>query len=394
MFSARRTTIRHDIAGSASAAGKHACRDAVEGAIADLGQEAGLVLIFTAGEIDAAAAAAEAKAAAGAAHVAGMGGTGTIGAPGLLKAGCSAMAFSASLWSGVGVVEAGDSRAAGRDATAEALAAIDDAPHGVVLLFVDSESGDQSEFVAGAYTVAGGRIPLAGGAAGGAARARFADGRALSSGIVAVAIGSTAPIGVGVAHGCVARGAPSIVTRSEGPNVLELDGRPADVVYFEKLGVDAVDLSDEEFDALAMVHPVAEPELSGAVRPRYVRARARDGGLVCATAIERNAAVVVCDQTPETIVESARVAAADAVSQLDGAAEAAVVFDCAARSAWFCGPVAAALAERELESMAAGFGEPVPSLAGAYTRGEIGRARGAKGDRNHSVVVTAFGAPD
>jgi hypothetical protein len=267
-------------------------------------------------------------------------------------------------------------------------------PHGVVMLFVDSESGDQAEFVAGAYAVAGGRIPLAGGAAGGAARARFVDGRALSSGIVAVAIGSSAPIGVGVAHGCVARGAPSIVTRSDGPNVLELDGRPAELVYLEKLGVDGVDLDDEEFEALAMVHPLAEPELSGAVRPRYVRTRAPGGGLVCATGIERNAAVAVCDQTPETIVESARAAAEDAVSQLDGHAEAAVVFDCAARSAWFQGPIAAALARRELDALSAGFGQPAPSLAGAYTRGEIGRARGAKGDRNHSVIVTAFSTPD
>ena len=70
--------------------------------------------------------------------------------------------------------------------------------------------------------------------------------------------------------------------------------------------------------------------------------------------------------------------------------EAAVVFDCAARSAWFGG----ALAQRELEALVAAFGEPAPALAGVFTRGEIGRARGAKGDRNHSVVVAAFSAPD
>jgi PAS domain S-box-containing protein len=36
-----------------------------------------------------------------------------------------------------------------REATAEALAGIDDCPHAVVLLLVDSESGDQAEVVAG-----------------------------------------------------------------------------------------------------------------------------------------------------------------------------------------------------------------------------------------------------
>jgi hypothetical protein len=394
MSPASRTDISYRVAGSASAAGSHACRNAVESAIAALGGEAGLVLIFSSGDADPDATASEAQEAAGGALVAGMTGTGVIDGRGLLKSGCSAIAFSSSLSTGIGAVEAGDSRRAGSDATAEALAAVDDAAHRVLLLFVDSESGDQAESIAGAYAVAGGRIPLAGGAAGGLERARFANGRALSGGVVAVAIGSRAPIGVGVAHGCVARGAPSIVTRSEGPNVVQLDGRPAETVYLEKLGVDGVDLDDREFETLAMVHPLAEPELSGALRPRYVRARSADGTLVCATSIERNAAVAVCDQEPRAIIRSARTAVEDAVSQLQGPAEAALVFDCAARSAWFRGPLAAALAERELDSLSAAFGEPAPALGGVFTRGEIGRARGAKADRNHSVVVTAFSTAD
>jgi hypothetical protein len=319
-----------------------------------------------------------------------MTGTVAIGADGLVDTGCSAIAFSSSMPTGVGASQSGDPRAAGREATTKALATIGDAPHAIVLLFVDSEAGDQAEIVAGAYAVAGGTVPLAGGAAGGAARARFAEGRALSDGVVAVAIGSTTPIGVGIAHGCVPRGAPSIVTRSDGPKVIQLDGRPAQDVYFERLGVDGADLGESEFNALSMVHPLAEPELSGAVRPRYVRARTADGGLVCATTIERNAAVEICDQTPATIVRSAGAAVEDAVSQLARPADAALVFDCAGRSAWF----GSALAERELEAVSAAFGDPAPSLAGACTRGEIGRVRGAKGDRNHSVVVAAFGTPD
>ena len=68
------------------------------------------------------------------------------------------------------------------------------------------------------------------------------------------------------------------MTRSEGPKVIQLDGRPAQDVYFERLGVDGADLGESEFNALSMVHPLAEPELSGAVRPRYVRAHTADGG--------------------------------------------------------------------------------------------------------------------
>jgi hypothetical protein len=394
MYPAGRTSTRDRVAASASAEGGDSCAEAVERAVADLGREPGLVLLFTAGDVDPDASVRDAQVAAGGAQVAGMTGTGAFGADEPLKTGCSAVALSSSFSTGVSAVEAQDPRAAGREATAAALAETRDAPHAAVLLFVDSETGDQAEVVAGAYEVAGGRIPLAGGAAGGPNRARFADGRALSSGVVAVAIGASSPIGVGLAHSCVARGAPSIVTRSEGPNVVQLDGRPAEAVYLEKLGVVDGDLDDEAFEKLAMVHPLAEPELGGGLQPRYVRARAADGVLECATSIEENAAVIVCGQTPETIVDSACTAAEDAVSGLEGPAEAAVAFVCAARSVWFQGPAAAGLARRELSALAGAFGEPAPSLAGVYTRGEIGRSRGATGDRNYSVVVAAFGAAD
>jgi hypothetical protein len=390
MFPATRHDTSDRAAAAASATGPSACAEAVERAVATLGATPGLVLFFPAGDVDPERAASDAREAAGGARVAGMTGTAAIADDGLVATGCSAVAFASSFSAGVGAAHAAGPAATGRRATAEALATTEDSLHRVVLLFVDSESGDQAEVVAGAYAAAGGDVPLAGGAAGGRSRARFADGRALTDGVVAVAIGSNRPIGVGIAHGCIPRGGPSIVTRADGPNVIHLDGRPAQDVYFEKLGIDGDEIDDDEFEVLAMVHPLAEPELSGAVRPRYLRARGPDGALVCATRLERNAAVEICDQTADTIVESARAAVADAVSELDGPAEAAVVFDCAARAAWLGGAIAA----REHGALTGAFGNASPCLAGACTRGEIGRARGAKGDRNHSVVVAAFSAPD
>src|SRR4029453_224419 len=156
-----------------------------------------------AGEVDPDAVAAEAQEAAAGALVAGMTGTASIGKDGLVEAGCSAIAFSATLRAGVGRADTGDPRTVGRDATAQAVAALDDAPYGVVLLFVDSAAGG--------------------------------PGGAVSDGVVACAIGSSTPIGVGVAHGCVPRGVPSIVTRSEGPRVIQLDGRPGRDVTSAKL---------------------------------------------------------------------------------------------------------------------------------------------------------------
>ena len=206
--------------------------------------------------------------------------------------------------------------------------------------------------------------------------------------MVAVALVSRTPIGVGIAHGCVPRGAPSIVTRSRGEIVLQLDGRPAEAVYLEKLGVCDDPLSDDDFETIAMAHPLAQPELRGDLRPRYVRGRAPAGGLVCATSIETNAAVSVCEHEPEAIVRSATSAVDEALRHLSGPAEAVLLFDCASRSEWFGNP----LASREIASIVSSFGDPTPALAGAYTRGEIGRIRGAKGDRNYSLVVVALGS--
>ncbi len=96
----------------------------------------------------------------------------------------------------------------------------------------------------------------------------------------------------------------------------------------------------------------------------------------------------VCEQKPDETVRSAIAAVDGAVQQLSGPAEAVIIFDCAARSAWFGNP----LASREIESIISSFGDPPPALAGTYTRGEIGRVRGAKGDRNYSLVVVALGS--
>jgi hypothetical protein len=98
--------------------------------------------------------------------------------------------------------------------------------------------------------------------------------------------------------------------------------------------------------------------------------------------------VDICDHVPEAIVTSARAAVGDAVGQLTGPAEAALLFDCGARSPQLGNPLAA----REVDAIISAFGMHPPCLAGVYTRGEIGRSRGAKGDRNYSVVVVAFGS--
>lgn len=365
-------------------------RQAVERAVEALGRRPGGVLVFVAEDGESLRAATEtAGRVAPGVPVAGMTGSGVMTASGPLMDGCVAIAFDASIEVGVGVGRdaSADPRGAGRAATSEALAHVErEDGHPALLLFADPDVGDQSDVVAGAYEVVGGRVPLAGGAAGGACLVT-ANGVHTHS-VVAVALVSPMPIGVGLAHGCRITGAPAIVTRAQGHAVVQLNGRPAVDVYLEKLGRGGERLTDLEFERVALTHPLAQRELSGDVRLRYVRGRTANGALVCATTIPEYAAVEVSEETPGDVLDSASVAARAALDQLVGAAPtAAVVFDCASRR--LIG--GDELARLEAATLASSLGVPGAAFAGVYTRGEIGRVRGAKGDRNHSLVVVVFG---
>lgn len=250
---------------------------------------------------------------------------------------------------------------------------------------MDPAGGDQSEPVEGAYEVTGPTVQFAGGGSGSASGVQFAHDAARRDSVVAALLVSPRPIGVGTAHACTPIGAPAIVTQAQDRTILELDGRPADQVYAEKLGFPP-DLDDDELEELAVLHPLAQPELRGDVRLRHVFGRAPGGGLACATAIPPNAAVVFTRQSVEAILESAGEAVARARAGLDGdAPRAALAFDCAARRRAL-GPAV----DDEVQVIRDALGEDVP-LAGAFTHGEVGRVRGAKGDRNHALVVVAFG---
>jgi hypothetical protein len=166
--------------------------------------------------------------------------------------------------------------------------------------------------------------------------------------------------------------------------VLSIDGRPAEAAYLDRMGRGGESLTDREFELVVATHPLAQPELGGDLRLRHVRGRGRGGGLELATHIPENAAVEVTVESPDSIVESGRQAVRDAAAGI-GRPRGVVVFDCAGRKR----AVGSSLG-RSVEGMVASL--PVPTaVAGTYTHGEVGRTRGAKGDRNHAVVVVAFG---
>jgi hypothetical protein len=376
------------LSASAWADGPDAVERAVAAATAGLdGGDPSLVLLFPDSELPLQPALDRAVAVAPGCPLAGMTSHGLITADGVRPGGCAATAFGPEVVAGVGVARQAskDLRRAGRAATERALAGLDLRPdHSVLLLFVDPTSGDAAAAIDGAYGVALGRVPLAGGGANGRHPCLIAGDTISRDAVVAVAITSPRPIAVAVADGCRPRATPAIATRTEGRAVRELNGRPAEDVYLEGIKRAGPELDDEGFEALAVLHPLGQPELRGLLRLRHITGRAEGGGLAVATPIPSNSAVLFTEQTETTIVASAGRAAQEALDLLPGPPRAALVFDCAARKR--------ALGARvldEVEALLGALGDS-PALCGLYTRGEVGRTRGAKGDRNHAVVVVAF----
>jgi hypothetical protein len=383
-----RAVTTKEIAAAAAASGPdalgQACREAVDG----LAGDPGLVLAFTSGDRDFDQDAIEMAEAAGGASSAGMTGKGLFGPDGPMDEGCVAMAFGSHVSAAVAAKEdaSEDLRTAGQACTAEALERLgDDAD--LVLLFIDSTRGDIAETVSGAYEAAGPAVPLAGGAAGGSGKRHFHGGRATQDSIVAVAIHSERPLGLGNKQTCKTRGTPSILTRSNGQLVQEIDGRPAEEVYLEQLGFAGVAFDDDEFESMAITHPIAQPELHGDFRLRHVLGRAEEGAIILGTGIPESAVIEFTELDFDELLTSGAASVNDAIGALEGAdPKAALVFDCAGRRR--------ALREgipQEVEAITTALGDPPPPLAGLYTHGEVARLRGAKGDRNHAVVTVAFG---
>ena len=370
---------------SASARGADAVAEACGAAVDSLANETGLVVAFTSELNDAPQAAAQLGEAGAGAPSVGMTGKGIFAAHDPIDAGCVAVAFDNSIQSGIGISRnaSEDFRAAGNHAAREAFEQLSDQA-GLLMLFVDTRNGDLAEAIAGAYEVSGPDVPMAGGAASGAQPAQYAHGESLTDAVVAVGLRSAQPIGVGNAHSCSIVGEPSVVTSSEGKVIAEIDGRAAEQVYLERVGGRG-ELSDEAFEAMAITHPLAQPEPHGNRRLRHVLGRSREGGLVCSTQIPVGAVVEFTVLSLDELVRSASDSVTASVASL-GHHEpgAALLFDCAGRRR-----VLGHGQAQEVSAISKSFGQPLP-LAGLYTDGEVARVRGTKGDYNHAVVTVTF----
>jgi hypothetical protein len=280
-----------------------------------------------------------------------------------------------------------------REAGAEAASCferVDGKAHRVLMMLTDGLAGDQTEIVRGAYGVVGAGVPLVGGCAGDdlkmKATFQLHGHEVLQDSVVAAALASDAPLGIGVRHGWQRVGESMLVTESANNRVYKIDEQPALDVYLDRLSAPEGARSDPAaFTGFAQTHPLGLTSRSGEGQVRFIgEANFEDRSLGCIAEVPQGAVAWFMEGDRESVLAATDGACTDALNALEGRPPLGMIaFDCIARRGVLGEEGIAAEVERVASN---GDGAPV---AGFYTYGEIARTRGVTGFHNQTLVVLA-----
>jgi hypothetical protein len=259
-------------------------------------------------------------------------------------------------------------------------------------MLTDGLAGDQAEIVRGAHSVVGAAVPLVGGCAGDDLRMdrtlQLFGGEVHEDSVVAAAIGSDAPFGIGVRHGWRSVGDPMVVTRSSNNRVYTLDDEPALDVYLDRLDAPPEARADaSEFTRFALTHPLGLSRRSEEEQVRFVgEADFGDRSLGCIAEVPQGGLAWFMEGNSESVLAATDAACTDALAGLDGGQPLGLfAFDCIARR----GVLGDAGIRDEIDMVSRTAGDA--PVAGFYTYGEIARTRGVTGFHNQTLVVLAVG---
>jgi hypothetical protein len=275
--------------------------------------------------------------------------------------------------------------------------------HTVLVLLADGLGGDQMEVVRGAYDIAGVDVPLVGGCAGddmAMRRTYQIHGRqVLRQAVVAAAISSDGPLGIGVSHCWEPMGAPMLVTGSRDNRVTSLDDRPALDAYLAAFSAPPlVRQGGEAFARFATTRPLGLRR-RGRIEIRFVSgADLASRSLLTIAEMPQGGLAYLMQGDAGSVLTATEEACRGACEGLGGAPpQGLLLFDCVARravlqesSAAQPAPAAAATGlpeDGELARIEALLGSC--PFGGFHTYGEIARSRGAGGFHNQTLVALA-----
>lgn len=274
---------------------------------------------------------------------------------------------------------------------AQCLQRLERRAHTVLMLLSDGLRGDQMEVVRGAYDVAHVDVPLVGGCAGdylAMRRTRQLHGsRVMSGAVVAAAISSDRPLGVGVSHGWTPMSEPMLVTGSKATRLSSLDDRPALDVYLDFFQPPPPVRTDlQAFADFAATHPIGIRRRDKIEMRHVTGFDAERGELITVAEVPQGALAFLTEGNLDSVLEAASHSCRSAIEALGGAPAAGLLlFDCVARRSLL--EAGRMQEEAELVRRCSG-GAP---MGGFYTYGEIGRTKGAGGFHNQTLVTLAIG---
>jgi len=276
---------------------------------------------------------------------------------------------------------------AGQDIARECKNAAGMSPNATVLLLADPLQGDLQKLVRGIYHVTGPRVPIVGGSADYERNVQktfvFHDGTVVPEGAVALWISSELPLHVVTRHGWKPVGAPLLVTRAEGTEIVEISGRPAALVYEERIGLVPGQTPVEQYTYLSMLHPLGLLQHDGSTVIRVARARTERGTLIvhgCVPPV--GSALQVMESTVDGLLDIVEdvVRTALAAHPQPGVL---LAFSCTARAIMLGDR--AADEPRRLQAAAGG----VPTF-GFHTGGEFARTAGVLATHNATLTTLAL----
>lgn len=239
--------------------------------------------------------------------------------------------------------------------------------------------------------------PIVGGAAGqpwGPPRQTFQywDREVLSHGALALALGGSFDVEVGICHGTAPVGIASVVTKATGQRIFEIDGRPAVDVWRETTGCAAEDLVHQSHLA-AWAVGIEMVGASGQAE-RVIRGAfgfdAETGALILQAPVAEGTSVMLQHRTIEKVLNGTREMASDLAARLTGRTTRAVLgFECAARTFPFLGESNTRAEHQELRAAVA----PDAPWLGMMAWGEVGPCAGRAAFHNYTYPLLVLTNP-
>lgn len=353
------------------AVGANAAQDALD----RLGAEPNAVLVFSSVEYDQEKMLAGVRSVTKAATLVGCSTAGEITTEGPAKRhSVAVMALKTegiSFFAGVGENIAGGAKEAGK-AAADAVKKQSPSGHlDAFIMLPDVLVGNGADIVRGVLQSLGDHFPVVGGAAGDDFEFKktyqYLSDKVYSGAVIGLGLHGTFKMGIGVKHGWIPVGTPKKVTKSVGSVLHELDGLPAIKIYEDYFGKEmAGSLKTETLAKLAITYPLGV-QVSGSdeMLIRDPITVDEKGSITCAAEIPEGSDIRLMIGSREEAVKVAKIAAENALAQLDGGKpKAIIIFNCIARNKLF-----GERSGEEIDAIQQALGREVP-LIGFYTYGE------------------------